>query len=179
MNFVTLTAVILLPASTAFALDGQIQIHDPSTLVECDGKYYTFGTGGVEDCNAIDPGLLLDPNNGRLWMVYGSYFGYIRLVELAVESVPVGGRRARRGPPGLGGFGASGGTNAATDPPGGGISGGPGRGPIPPQDVAQVSTNWPAGTIDVRLAAPAGYRELGARYGLKMLSILGSKTETK
>ena len=21
-------------------------IHDPSTLVECDGKYYTFGTGG-------------------------------------------------------------------------------------------------------------------------------------
>ena len=37
---------------------------------------------GVEDCNAIDPGLLLDPNDGRLWMVYGSYFGYIRLVEL-------------------------------------------------------------------------------------------------
>ena len=37
---------------------------------------------GVEDCNAIDPGLLLDPNDGRLWLVYGSYFGYIRLVEL-------------------------------------------------------------------------------------------------
>jgi arabinan endo-1,5-alpha-L-arabinosidase len=37
---------------------------------------------GVEDCNAIDPGVLLDPNDGRLWLVYGSYFGYIRLVEL-------------------------------------------------------------------------------------------------
>lgn len=35
---------------------------------------------GLEDCNAIDPGLLLDPTDGRLWMVYGSYFGFIRLV---------------------------------------------------------------------------------------------------
>jgi hypothetical protein len=25
---------------------------------------------GVEDCNAIDPGLFLDPTDGRLWMVY-------------------------------------------------------------------------------------------------------------
>ena len=37
---------------------------------------------GIEDSNAIDPGVLLDPTDGRLWMVYGSYFGYIRLVEL-------------------------------------------------------------------------------------------------
>jgi arabinan endo-1,5-alpha-L-arabinosidase len=37
---------------------------------------------GVEDCNAIDPGVLLDPTDGRLWLTYGSYFGYIRLVEL-------------------------------------------------------------------------------------------------
>lgn len=143
----------------ASALDGQVQIHDPSTIVRCGGKYYTFGTGGtalvsedgwtwvrgvrpsrsgmapdiiylgdrycmyvarnigaqpraeinmvwnktlepsspdykweeggvvassdgVEDCNAIDPGLLLDPTDGRLWLSYGSYFGYIRLVEL-------------------------------------------------------------------------------------------------
>ena len=28
------------------------------------------------------PGRFLDPNDGRLWLVYGSYFGYIRLVEL-------------------------------------------------------------------------------------------------
>ena len=25
---------------------GEPYIHDPSTLAECDGKYYTFGTGG-------------------------------------------------------------------------------------------------------------------------------------
>lgn len=150
---------ILALVSRAFALDGQVQIHDPSTVVQCDGKFYTYGTGGtclisddgwtwyrgatparrgmapdiirlgdryymyvarnvgaqpraeinmiwsktldtnspnykweeggvvaasdgIEDCNAIDPGAFLDPNDGRLWLVYGSYFGYIRLVEL-------------------------------------------------------------------------------------------------
>ena len=36
----------------------------------------------MEDSNAIDPGVLLDPADGRLWLTYGSYFGYIRLVEL-------------------------------------------------------------------------------------------------
>lgn len=141
---------------------GEPYIHDPSTIVECDGKYYTFGTGGGglisedgwgwyggavrpgrgaapdamkigdrylvaysatggglggghkgevltmwnktldpnspdfkftdpivvasskddEDCDAIDAGLLLDPTDGRLWLSYGTYFGFIRLVEL-------------------------------------------------------------------------------------------------
>lgn len=37
---------------------------------------------GEEDCDAIDPGLFLDPNDGRLWCTYGTYFGFIRLVEL-------------------------------------------------------------------------------------------------
>jgi arabinan endo-1,5-alpha-L-arabinosidase len=37
---------------------------------------------GVEDCDAIDPSLLLDPTDSRLWLTYGTYFGYIRLVEL-------------------------------------------------------------------------------------------------
>jgi len=37
---------------------------------------------GVEDSNAIDPGVLLDPTNGTMWLTYGSYFGYIRLVQL-------------------------------------------------------------------------------------------------
>ena len=154
-----LLATLLALASLIFALDGQIGIHDPSTIVRCNGKYYTYGTGGsslvsddgwtwrrgtalprrglapdvihigdryyvyvaanigaqpkaainmiwnktldpdspdykweeggvvassdgVEDCNAIDPGVFLDPTDGRLWLVYGSYFGYIRLVEL-------------------------------------------------------------------------------------------------
>jgi len=146
-------------ASPAFALDGDVQIHDPSTIVQCDGRFYTYGTGGstlvsddgwtwrrgvtparrgmapdiihlgnryymyvaaniggqpraainmissktldpnspdykweeggivassdgVEFCNAIDPGVLRDPTDGKLWLVYGSYFGYIRLVQL-------------------------------------------------------------------------------------------------
>jgi arabinan endo-1,5-alpha-L-arabinosidase len=144
------------------AQTGKPFIHDPSTIMECDGKYYTFGTGsgglisedgwswqgggvrpgggaapdvvkigdrylvaygatggglggghngriltmwnktldpkspdfkyteavvvassdGVEDNDAIDPGLLLDPTTGRLWLSYGTYFGFIRLVEL-------------------------------------------------------------------------------------------------
>jgi arabinan endo-1,5-alpha-L-arabinosidase len=154
--FATLTLTLAWPA---LALDGQIGIHDPSTVIQCDGKYYTFGTGGsalvsddgwtwrsgtrasgggmapdlihigdryyqyfagnpggqprstvtmistksldpnspdygwengglvnstdgIEDCNGIDPSVLLDPNDGKLWLTYGSYFGYIRVVEL-------------------------------------------------------------------------------------------------
>ncbi|MDH7598383.1 MAG: arabinan endo-1,5-alpha-L-arabinosidase, partial [Sedimentisphaerales bacterium] len=144
------------------ALEGEPFIHDPSTVVECDGEYYTFGTGGgglisddgwawrrgavrpgggaapdvikigdrylvaysatggglggghagriltmwnktldpnspdfkysepvvvassdgIEDCDAIDPALFLDPTDGRLWCTYGTFFGYIRIVEL-------------------------------------------------------------------------------------------------
>jgi arabinan endo-1,5-alpha-L-arabinosidase len=37
---------------------------------------------GVEDCDAIDPAFLLDPADGRLWLSYGTYFGFIRIVEL-------------------------------------------------------------------------------------------------
>lgn len=158
-----LVIAILPLASSLSALDGPIQIHDPSTIVRCDGKFYTYGTGGsvlvsedawtwrrgvrpsrsgmapdiiqlgnryclyvarnvgaqpradinliwnttldpdapgykweeggvvassdgVEDCNAIDPGVFLDPNEGRLWLVYGSYFGYIRLVQLDLNT---------------------------------------------------------------------------------------------
>ena len=152
----------LLTALKAGAQTGQPYIHDPSTIAVCDGKYYTFGTGGgglistdgwtwkngaerpgggaapdvlkigdrylviygatggglggghngriltmwnktldptspdfhfteaievassdgQEDNDAIDPGLLLDPNDGRLWVSYGTYFGNIRLIEL-------------------------------------------------------------------------------------------------
>ncbi|MEO7976219.1 family 43 glycosylhydrolase [Flavobacterium sp.] len=149
-------------SGTVNAQTGKPFIHDPSTIMECEGKYYTFGTrggglisddgwtwneGGVrpgggaapdvvkigdryliaygstggglggghdgqintmwnktldpnspdfkysepivvasssnmEDNDAIDPGLLLDPTNGRLWCSYGTYFGFIRIVEL-------------------------------------------------------------------------------------------------
>lgn len=155
----TLAILAAIWASPAFALDGQVQIHDPATIMQCDGIFYTYGTGGsclvsddgwtwrrgvrpsrsgmapdiihlgdryclyvaaniggqpraavniiwnktldpdspdykweeggvvassdgVEFCNAIDPGVFLDPTDGKLWLTYGSYFGYIRLVQL-------------------------------------------------------------------------------------------------
>jgi arabinan endo-1,5-alpha-L-arabinosidase len=171
-----LTCAVALGALPAGALDGEIGVHDPSTVISQAGHYYTYGTGnglpilssddgwtwrragslmsavpggkagpavlarggnntwapdvihigdqyfvyysapatqprsaigllvgrtldpaspdyhwedrgpvawsdGIEDSNAIDPGVLLD-SEGRLWLTYGSYFGYIRLVEL-------------------------------------------------------------------------------------------------
>lgn len=167
-----ITLMCVLTAVTAGAQVGNPYIHDPSTIAECDGRYYTFGTGGgglvsddgwvwrsaeemqpgsrtsvlrpgggaapdvlklgsrylciygatggglggghngriltmwnetldlqsprfkwsepvvvassdgMEDQDAIDPGLLLDPTTGRLWCSYGTYFGSIRLIEL-------------------------------------------------------------------------------------------------
>jgi arabinan endo-1,5-alpha-L-arabinosidase len=59
------------------------------TALDPDSPDYGWRDGGpivwsdgVEDSNAIDPGVFLDPTDGRLWLSYGSYFGYIRLVEL-------------------------------------------------------------------------------------------------
>ncbi len=50
---------------------------------------------GFEDSNAIDPGVFLDPNDHRLWLTDGSYFGYIRLIELD----PKTGKRLRQNEP--------------------------------------------------------------------------------
>src|SRR4030095_11559984 len=161
MKITGITASLaVLIAQTLIAQVGKPFIHDPSTIVECEGKYYTFGTGGgglisedgwtwygggvrpgggaapdamkiggrylvvygatgggsnhkgailtmwnktldpkspdfkysepvvvatsdgYEENDAIDPGLMLDPTTGRLWLTYGTYFGFIRLVEL-------------------------------------------------------------------------------------------------
>jgi arabinan endo-1,5-alpha-L-arabinosidase len=73
-------------------------------------------------------------------------------LELAVEGTPVGGRRGRGGrgggppAPGRGAAVAPGGTPA----PGAGMVAGTGE-PIPPQDPAEVSNTWPAGSIDLRM----------------------------
>lgn len=49
-----------------------------------DYKFHEVGTvatsDGVEVTDAIDPAFLYD--KGRLWLSYGTYFGYIQLVEL-------------------------------------------------------------------------------------------------
>jgi arabinan endo-1,5-alpha-L-arabinosidase len=69
-------------------------------------------------------------------------------LELSVEGMPVGGRRGR-GARGVGAPGAGRGADAA--PGGRGMFAGTGA-PIPSQDVAEVSKNWPAGNTDVRMA---------------------------
>jgi arabinan endo-1,5-alpha-L-arabinosidase len=177
MKYAVVAAVAVLLIAPVLAVDGQPGMHDPSTVVMQDGKFYVYATGaglpmsisddgwtwrragtlmqslpggkpgpdviarggnntwapdvirsgdkyfiyysapgtqpksaigllvgktldpnspdykwedggpvvwsdGVEDSNAIDPGVFRDPTNGSLWLTYGSYFGYIRLVEL-------------------------------------------------------------------------------------------------
>jgi arabinan endo-1,5-alpha-L-arabinosidase len=75
------------------------------------------------------------------------------VLELAVEGFPMGGRPVRRGPPPAGWPGGpAGAPGGDAGPPsvGGGIFAGIGR-PIPTQDVAEVSTKWPAGNVDVRM----------------------------
>ena len=42
----TLSCLLALSSLVLKAQTGAPFIHDPSTLAECDGKYYTFGTGG-------------------------------------------------------------------------------------------------------------------------------------
>ena len=46
-SLVLLLAALFSPALLAFALDGQVQIHDPSAVVLCDGRFYCFGSGGI------------------------------------------------------------------------------------------------------------------------------------
>ena len=50
-------------------------------------------SNGIEDADAIDPAFLLA--DGRLWLSYGTYFGYIRMVELDPAT---GARRAGNQP---------------------------------------------------------------------------------
>ena len=44
MGATALFSVLL--TGTVTAQVGKPFIHDPSTIMECEGKYYTFGTGG-------------------------------------------------------------------------------------------------------------------------------------
>ena len=75
-------------AANMTAQVGKPFIHDPSTIVECDGKYYTFGTGGggliSEDGwtwngGAVRPGRGAAPDalkiGDRYLVVYGATGG--------------------------------------------------------------------------------------------------------
>ena len=46
-TFFLVSAAAAALAPRALALDGQVQIHDPSTVIQCDGKFYVYGTGGA------------------------------------------------------------------------------------------------------------------------------------
>jgi arabinan endo-1,5-alpha-L-arabinosidase len=46
MKYSILMAAVLVAVSPVFTLDGQIGIHDPSSIGVSDGKYFAFGTGG-------------------------------------------------------------------------------------------------------------------------------------
>src|SRR5436190_23911806 len=85
---VTATLLSLFLAVTLMAQVGKPFIHDPSTIMECAGKYYTFGTGGggliSEDGwtwngGAVRPGGGAAPDaikiGGRYLVVYGATGG--------------------------------------------------------------------------------------------------------
>ena len=44
-TFVSLLAACIFGSQVAFGLDGKIGVHDPSSIIKCDGSYYLFGTG--------------------------------------------------------------------------------------------------------------------------------------
>ena len=88
-------AVVLLAATaisemSASAQIGKPYIHDPSTIMLCDGKYYTFGTGGggliSEDgwawySGAVRPGGGAAPDAIKIGDRYliAYYFNYDRM----------------------------------------------------------------------------------------------------
>ena len=62
---ILVAGILALACVSAAAQVGAPYIHDPSTIAECDGKYYTFGTGGgglisadgwVWESGAVRPG---------------------------------------------------------------------------------------------------------------------------
>ncbi len=66
LGWLCLLAVFMLGCAPAFALEGNIGIHDPSTVVKCDGAYYVFGTGrGIP---------VLTSTNGFDWQRGGQVF---------------------------------------------------------------------------------------------------------
>jgi arabinan endo-1,5-alpha-L-arabinosidase len=62
--------------SPAMALDGMLNIHDPSTIIVCDGSYYVYGTGrGIP---------ILTSTDGFTWKRSGHVFDQIPSEVVAV-----------------------------------------------------------------------------------------------
>lgn len=72
-------ALLAVSVVSAFALEGMIGIHDPSTVVKCDGKYYVAGTGrGVS---------FLVSSNGFDWQRGGGR-AFSRIPDSVLQYVP-------------------------------------------------------------------------------------------
>src|ERR1035441_7022702 len=94
MKYAILATVLAL-ATIAFALDGQFGIHDPSTVVLCDGKYYTYGTGGTP----------LVTDDGWTWragvssFLLGTWPNVITSATAIACTLPTRASRRRKPPP--------------------------------------------------------------------------------
>lgn len=65
-EFIFVLALLALGRSPAWALEGAIGIHDPSTVIQCGDRYYVFGTGrGIP---------ILTSSNGFNWERGGRVF---------------------------------------------------------------------------------------------------------
>lgn len=53
-----------------------------ATTLDPSSPDYGWTDAGLVEVSALDPGVFLDPADGRLWLTYGSEAGDIRLVEL-------------------------------------------------------------------------------------------------
>ena len=51
-----LAAIVAIAASPAISLEGDVGMHDPSTVIQSDGRYYSFGTGGGLSISVSDDG---------------------------------------------------------------------------------------------------------------------------
>jgi arabinan endo-1,5-alpha-L-arabinosidase len=69
LKFLCGLTFLTLAGAPAWALEGAIGIHDPSTVIKCDGNYYVFGTGrGIS---------VLTSSNGFDWQRGGRVFDRI------------------------------------------------------------------------------------------------------
>ena len=68
--------LILIAASAAGGLEGEIRTHDPSTVIVCEGKYYAFSTGrGIP---------IMESDDGWTWKRGGHVFDAVPADVLAV-----------------------------------------------------------------------------------------------
>ncbi len=80
-TFTLLLAALAFAASTPTlrALDGDIRVHDPSTVIQCDGRYYVFSTGrGIP---------ILSSDDGWTWKRAGHVFDQVP--ESVHKAVPL------------------------------------------------------------------------------------------